>query len=163
MLYPYQPIASSSSLILFFTSHLCSRVIVLCTVSSPPLVLPPIPSVTDDPLFNQNPGYMKEAFHITIETLHATGKGELQNVSAAAVVNIICLNTINAFCNLQLLLLTVFAMNVVPACAALLMSLMHFVPCYGRYAHETNLPTPVEFIGPSCWFVYNCMYCHLVK
>lgn len=29
----------------------------------------------------QNPGYMKEGFHITIETLHAPGDGQLDNVS----------------------------------------------------------------------------------
>lgn len=29
----------------------------------------------------QNPGYMKEGFHITIETLHAPGDGLMENVS----------------------------------------------------------------------------------
>ena len=31
----------------------------------------------------QNPGYMKEAFYITIETLHAPDDGERENVSGA--------------------------------------------------------------------------------
>ncbi|KAG7169443.1 Phosphatidylinositol transfer protein beta isoform-like [Homarus americanus] len=32
-----------------------------------------------------NPGYMKEGFYITIETLHAPDDGELENVSGTAL------------------------------------------------------------------------------
>lgn len=38
----------------------------------------------------QNPGYMKDNFHITIETLHAPGTGELTNVSCRTAMDIHC-------------------------------------------------------------------------
>ncbi|ROT68009.1 hypothetical protein C7M84_013884 [Penaeus vannamei] len=33
-----------------------------------------------------NPGYMKDAFYISIETLHAPGDGQMENVSGASAI-----------------------------------------------------------------------------
>ncbi|MPC09676.1 Phosphatidylinositol transfer protein alpha isoform [Portunus trituberculatus] len=45
----------------------------------------------------ENPGYMKEGFHITIETLHAPGDGQLENNPGYMKKNfIICIETLHA-------------------------------------------------------------------